>query len=103
MREIMYLYFYIKTNKGRDSIYISNPDNDTNPNKPLEDFLAVYDIRNTCFIFDLLFLLIFYYLIAKMVTFWDFVYIEKIKQVYDNRQMFDEEELKEIEYSYFKA
>jgi len=38
-----------------------------------------------------------------MVTFWDFIYIEKMKQVYENRQMFEPSEIKEIEYSYLKA
>ena len=45
----------------------------------------------------------FYWIVLKMINFWDNIYFEKIDYVYNSDYEFQKEELKELAFEYHRA
>ena len=91
-KAIMYLIQY--TNYQGVEVVIANTD--------LGSVSRIYTFRILNNIVGNFLLLIFYSYILRMLNFWDEVYFEKIREIYDS-DAFQGEELQEIEYTFCKC
>ena len=87
VREAIFtFYFWIKTNQGQSWVELHKDGN------VLGEFLRVYNLREFNDWMDFIFIIFFYFIICKSLTFWDYIFHEKISNLYENMHLFEETE-----------
>ena len=89
IRLVYQTIFYYKTNWGTDKIPMCE-------SNEISSFMKVFEFKIVNDFIDFFFVLAFYYMVIKMVVFWDFIFFEKIETIQNQSHLFEEEEQLEI-------
>ena len=76
IRLVYQTVFYFKTNRGTNYIPMCKENE-------ISSFMKVFEFKIVNDFIDFIFVLAFYYMVIKMIVFWDFIFFEKIDTIYN--------------------